>query len=143
MKRETLPVSRKFYADITSRINSSLAGAKKSADEALRLVGCHMRGEKAVSADCMAMLAFNMIRPEIDRAMERSRRARESAARRKKPEEPAARPTIRLNRRQRRAAERLKNKILSQIRSMQAPAPGRSQNSVKARGSNDRMEGRI
>lgn len=83
MKREKLPVSRKFYADITLRINSTLAGLPDSAEEAQRLVSCHLHGENTGSSDSLALVAFNMIRPEIDRAMERSRRARERAARRK------------------------------------------------------------
>ncbi len=148
MRRETFPVSCKFYAEITARINSSLSSLPDSALEALRLVNCHLHGEATVSNDAMAMLAYNMIRPEIDRAMERSRRARESAARRKsaititttslsKGDEKQdcaqpSQPSMRLNRRQRREMERIKKKVeAAAIRKLRGTYSGGSATSAR------------
>ena len=79
-----MTVSKKFYVDIISRIESALSFAPGSAAEAVRLVDTYLLGGEAASADPCAMLAFNMIRPELDKAMLRSRRARERAQLRKK-----------------------------------------------------------
>lgn len=75
----TLSVSKKFYADITERVNTALSVSPASAAEAMRMVDSYINGEKAESLDPLAMLAFNMIRVELDRAMSRSTRARERA----------------------------------------------------------------
>ena len=118
---KNLTVSRKVYADITSRINSALSHSAASATEAIRLVDAHIAGGDAVSDDATAMLAFNMIKPELDRAMVRSQRARERARARKAakeagtPDQPVATaetrmdvagPEVRLSRRDRRALQR-------------------------------------
>ncbi len=76
---KNLPVSKKVYADISSRISSALSHAPASASEAMRLVDSHLQGATTVSDDTMAMLAFNMIKSELDRAIIRSTRARERA----------------------------------------------------------------
>lgn len=76
---KNLPVSKKVYADISSRISSALSHAPASASEAMRLVDSHLQGATPVSDDAMAMLAFNMIKSELDRAIIRSTRARERA----------------------------------------------------------------
>lgn len=81
---KNLPVSKKVYADISSRISSALSHAPASASEAMRLVDSHLQGATPVSDDAMAMLAFNMIRSELDRAIIRSTRARERAKTRRK-----------------------------------------------------------
>ncbi len=78
-----LPVSKKVYSDITGRINTALASSPSSAAEALRIVDMYLADGTADSSDQMAMLAFNMIRAELDRAMSRSSRARERARKRK------------------------------------------------------------
>ncbi|MCM1050419.1 MAG: hypothetical protein NC349_00510 [Paenibacillus sp.] len=78
-----LPVSRKVYADITSRISTALAPSPASVAEAMRLVDSFLHGESPASHDHMAMLAFGMIRAELERAMARSARARERARARK------------------------------------------------------------
>lgn len=79
-----MTVSKKFYADIMGRIESALSFAPGSAAEAVRLVDTYLLGGEAASDDPCAMLAFNMIRPELDKAVIRSRRARERAQMRKK-----------------------------------------------------------
>ncbi|WP_303030715.1 hypothetical protein [uncultured Duncaniella sp.] len=81
---KNLPVSKKVYADISSRISSALSHAPASASEAMRLVDSHLQGATTVSDDTMAMLAFNMIKSELDRAIIRSTRARERAKTRRK-----------------------------------------------------------
>lgn len=83
MKNNQLPVSGKFYNDISLRVNSALSTMPLSAAEAMRIVDSYMAGETPESGDPMAMLAFNMVRVEIDRAMKRSQRARERARVRK------------------------------------------------------------
>ncbi len=79
----TLPVSKKVYSDITSRVNTTLSFAPTSAAEAMRLVDSYLAGFEAESSDPAATIAFSMIRPELDRAMSRSARARERARIRK------------------------------------------------------------
>lgn len=93
MKRKNLPVSVKVYSDLTSRITASLSSA--SASEAMRLLDSYLTGEPPASDDPMALVAFNMIRPEIDRAMTRSARARERAASRRRQKEAEERLAIR------------------------------------------------
>ncbi len=83
MKKDQLPVSRRFYNDISLRVSDALSSAPESASEAMRIVDGYMAGEVPQSDDPMAMLAFNMVRVEIDRAMHRSQRARERAKSRK------------------------------------------------------------
>ena len=132
-----LPVSRKVYADIISRVQSSLVSAPSSASEALRLVDVFLEGGEVESSDAMAMLAFNMIRAELSRAMERSARARSRAKARREaqarevsgqfevspsvsPASPLTEETpvrIMLSRRERRAAERASRKrIVNQMK---------------------------
>ncbi len=80
----TLSVSKKVYSDITSRIATTLSFAPTSAMEAIRVVNAYLAGDvSACSADRMAMLAFGMIKAELDRAMTRSARARERARKRR------------------------------------------------------------
>ncbi|MCM1052143.1 MAG: hypothetical protein NC349_09285 [Paenibacillus sp.] len=86
---KNLPVSKKVYADISSRISTALSHTPASATEAMRLVDSHLQGRPTKSDDAMAMLAFNMIKDELDRAIARSTRARERAKARRK-----ARPEI-------------------------------------------------
>lgn len=79
----TLSVSKKVYADVTERINTALSTSPESAAEAMRVVNAYLNGSNAESRDPLAMLAFNIIRTELDRAMARSARARERAGKRK------------------------------------------------------------
>lgn len=50
----------------------------------MRLVDSYLRGEAPACDDVMAMLAFSMIRVELDRAISRSERARKRAKARHK-----------------------------------------------------------
>ncbi len=142
---KNLPVSRKVYADITSRVQSSLVSAPSSASEALRLVDVFLEGGELESADAMSMLAFNMIRAELSRAMERSARARSRAKARREAREvsgqfevsPSVSPAsplteetpvrIMLSRRERRAAERATRKrIVNQMKKVGIKEKGRT-----------------
>ena len=86
----------------------------------MSLVDSYLAGQEVSSDDALAMLAFNMIRDELDRAMARSRRARErAAARRRAVAEAAAEVSderseapveIHVSRRERRARERVMGK---------------------------------
>lgn len=83
-----LPVSKKVYADIRERIELALSHYPTSLAEAKRIVDDYLQQQERNSDDHMATIAFNMIKPELDRAIERSRKARERAAR-KKESQPA------------------------------------------------------
>lgn len=86
----SLPVSKKFYSDIVSRINAALSCSGRSAAEAIRLVDAFLCGDECDSSDAAAMLAFRMIRDELVRAMSRSARARERAKERREAKAAAA-----------------------------------------------------
>lgn len=87
MNKNNLPVSKKVYADITARVNTVLSFVPASVVEAIALVDSFLAGNAdPVSSDSAAMIAFNMIKAELERAMERSSRARQRAHRRKEVE---------------------------------------------------------
>ncbi len=90
----TLPVSKKVYSDISERINTTLSFSPYSAAEAMHVVDAYLAGEDAVSEDAIAMLAFNMIKAELDRAMVRSTRARERAEKRRKKQPATDKPSV-------------------------------------------------
>lgn len=95
MKTNTLPVSKKVYADVTARIGSSLNSCPVSAAEAMRIVNSYLAGDTVViSRDPMAMIALSMIKSELDRAMARSARARLRRKKRIEKEEVATAPSI-------------------------------------------------
>ncbi len=116
MKMNGLSVSRKVYADISARVSVALSASGESRTEAMRMVDSYLAGQEVSSDDALAMLAFNMIRDELDRVMARSRRARERAAGRRRAvaeaaaevsdEQPEAPVEIHVSRRERRARER-------------------------------------
>ena len=86
---EGLLVSKKFYLEITSRIDSTLSSPehKEAHDEALRLVNSYLCGNKKCSVGTVseiAEVAFSLLRPELDRAIARSARARKAARKRMK-----------------------------------------------------------
>ncbi len=132
MSKNNLPVSKKVYADITLRISTTLSFSPSSVDEAIALVDAYLAGNpEPHTTDNAAFIAFSMIKAELDRAMSRSMRARQRAAKRKngrKPEtvktekemvvkdvtdiagsdKPA--PEVMLSRRERRAMERQRSK---------------------------------
>lgn len=87
-----LPISKKAYECFVERIRS--VSAKFIGDPApfIRILDQYLAGEREylyMSATYEMRIAFEMLRPEIDRAIERSRRARERALARRKNNEPA------------------------------------------------------
>lgn len=87
-----LPISKKAYECFVERIKS--VSAKFIGDPApfIRILDQYLAGEREylyMSATYEMRIAFEMLRPEIDRAIERSRRARERALARRKHNEPA------------------------------------------------------
>lgn len=74
-----LSVSKKFYADILTRVSVALSFSPSSVEEAMRIINAYLSGRLVGTDNQSAMIAFNMIKPEIDRAMLRSQRARERA----------------------------------------------------------------
>ena len=118
---KALAVSKKVYADIEMRLATALSGHPGSLSEAIGMVDAYLDGVVLTSDDTLAMLAFNMIRVELDRAMNRSARARERARLRKEragqcvPQgalmaTEAPPQTIRMSLRERRALERSRKK---------------------------------
>lgn len=84
-----LPVSKKFYAAIRQRVTDSCAclpNGKEVSKSALALIDTYLAMGIA-DLDWRPIecgLIFALVKPEIDKAMERSRAARERAARKKK-----------------------------------------------------------
>lgn len=99
-KTHPLPVSKKFYARIRERVLSVLGAlgiAPGLTDDycadVMRLVDRHLAGGMAAVSPgaCRygeSLVIFLTLREEIDRAVERSRRAREAAARRRGDAQP-------------------------------------------------------
>jgi len=82
------PVSQKFYDDISNRVGiatSYLCDHRTQYLMIMHIIDGYMAGGPApVRSDGIdALMTFALLRPEIDKAMARSRRAREAAARRR------------------------------------------------------------
>lgn len=80
-------VSKKFYADISLRVKEACLLAGKSETFTERVLGYvdeYIRTSTVpLIHDSVCLLIFNILRPEIDRAIERSTRARRRAANRR------------------------------------------------------------
>lgn len=80
-------VSVRAYNDFSSRIRSVLGADAEACGQAMQLldasVGYDAGTIEMENCSMKAQIAFSMIKPEIDKAIERSRAARERAARRK------------------------------------------------------------
>lgn len=80
-------MSEKAYNDFVSRINETLKHDEKACQDALSMFFNYINGVKhdpmLSESSEIARVAFMMIRSEIDRAMQRSRSARERAERRR------------------------------------------------------------
>lgn len=74
------PVSRKFYTYISDRVRESmsLTGREDAADEAMTCLDRYLTDGSVPSenTDPAVRLTFALLRPEIDKAIERSNRAR-------------------------------------------------------------------
>ncbi len=77
-------VSKKVYADLVSRVNNTLKATLRQPDiipEAIQAIDEYIAdGTIPTPKDGLILIVFYMIKSEIDRAAERSRRARERAA---------------------------------------------------------------
>lgn len=86
MKKSSLPVSRKFYSEICDRIRFSFSMNRPSLiEEAISTVNSYITcgAEPAEYTDPSVLLMFSLLRPEIDKAIRRSQRAREISSKRK------------------------------------------------------------
>ena len=82
------PVSQKFYDDISNRVGRAtqyLCDHRTQYLMIMHIIDGYMAGGPAPdrSDGIDALMAFALVQPEIDKAMARSRRAREAAARRR------------------------------------------------------------
>lgn len=83
---KNLPVSKKFYNDIISRITSTFADmndGERCLRGAVAMIDGYLSGDNPECADPMIKMVFSLLRPEIDRAMARSLRARQRGRKRK------------------------------------------------------------
>ena len=94
--KEQRPVSEKFYDDICKRVYEALKYSHDISElmaRCMRMLDLYMtRGECPKKWDGVDLnMVFSLLRPEIDRAMARSKRARENAARRREAKAAARR----------------------------------------------------
>ncbi len=82
------PISAMAFDDFSSRIKETLSFDDKACEDGMVMLFNYLNGlePEAGIADCseVARIAFMMIRPGIDKAMQRSRSARERAGRRRR-----------------------------------------------------------
>lgn len=82
------PISARAFDDFSSRIKETLGFDDKACEDGMVMLFNYLNGlePEAGIADCseVARIAFMMIRPGIDKAMQRSRSARERAGRRRR-----------------------------------------------------------
>lgn len=71
----TRPVSRKFYASITARVSESLGliGRTDAVEGTIACIDRYMADGTVPSTgtDAAILLTFNLLRPEIDKALQR------------------------------------------------------------------------
>ena len=93
MKKSSLPVSGKFYSEICDRIRFSFSLNRPSLiEEAIATVDSYITcgAEPDEYTDPSVLLMFNLLRPEIDKAIRRSQRAGEISSKRKSGQPTAA-----------------------------------------------------
>lgn len=96
-KRTVRNVSEKFYADICRRVTEAIlltGGDEELAEAAMSVVNAYISCGIEPTDDMYVglRLVFAVLKPEIDRAMARSRKARERARLRRKSDSPAESP---------------------------------------------------
>ena len=83
-QKSQCPVSKNFYASVTGRVRESLSliGRMDAVEETLACIDRYMADGTGppTGADAAILLTFNLLRMEIDKALQRSRRARRRAA---------------------------------------------------------------
>lgn len=93
-----LPVSKKFYTCITGRVSESLSliGRSDAVAETMACIDRYMADGTVppIGADPAVALTFALLRAEIDKAVERSRRARSRAAVKSSVPAPVSDPDI-------------------------------------------------
>ena len=89
-----LPVSKKFYTCITGRVSESLSliGRRDAVAETMACIDRYMADGTVPPADADTAVALPVLRAEIDKAVERSRRARSRAAVKSSAPEPVNLP---------------------------------------------------
>ncbi len=89
-EKQVLPISKKAYDNFIRRFQHTFNDMLKHPglyDEAVRVFEAYLKGETVENCDITIIIAFNMIRPEIDKAISRSQSARRRAALRKQAKE--------------------------------------------------------
>lgn len=94
--KNPLPVSKKAYTDFSLRIADTLADHSELAREALTLLDTYLNAVSAsataddaiAAASDIVRIVFTLIRPEIDRAVSRSARARSRRAKQRQQSDP-------------------------------------------------------
>lgn len=83
-QKSPCPVSKNFYASVTNRVRESLGliGRTDAVEKTIACIDRYMADGTAPTAgtDTAILLTFSLLRPEIDKALQRSRRARQRAA---------------------------------------------------------------
>lgn len=83
-QKSPCPVSKNFYASVTDRVSESLGliGRTDAVEETMACIDRYMADGTVPPSgtDTAILLTFNLLRPEIDKALQRSRRARQRAA---------------------------------------------------------------
>lgn len=83
-QKSPCPVSKNFYASVTDRVRESLGliGRTDAVEGTIACIDRYMADGTVPSTgtDAAILLTFNLLRPEIDKALQRSRRARQRAA---------------------------------------------------------------
>lgn len=83
-QKSPCPVSKNFYASVTDRVSESLGliGRTDAVEETIACIDRYMADGTVPTAgtDAAILLTFNLLRTEIDKALQRSRRARQRAA---------------------------------------------------------------
>ena len=84
LQKSQLPVSKNFYTCVTGRVSESLEliGRRDAVDATMDCIDRYMADGTVPSteADTAVLLTFSLLRAEIDKAILRSRRARQRAA---------------------------------------------------------------
>lgn len=83
-QKTSCPVSKNFYASVTGRVSESLGliGRMDAVEETMACIDRYMADGTvpSVGTDAAILLTFSLLRAEIDKALQRSRRARQRAA---------------------------------------------------------------
>ena len=83
-QKSLCPVSKNFYTSVTDRVRESLSliGRMDAGEETMACIDRYMADGTvpSVGTDAAILLTFSLLRTEIDKALQRSRRARQRAA---------------------------------------------------------------